>query len=211
MNTQAEFIIRKPSSLKYYQEGPPDHVDLNKWCLTITGLAGDSVKLGYDDIMKLPQVTDDRRTVCVCNWSIRHHFTGVRLYDLLQQANVNLENIEKLYLCQTSIGTPEKGTYKSTVPLRDALQRKALLCHSIDHETLTLERGYPLRFIDFGLYSYKCVKGLAQLEITTEYALGEWERRAGYPLDGTIKPKKYWICDLREKRFVTKPGEVTEF
>jgi DMSO/TMAO reductase YedYZ molybdopterin-dependent catalytic subunit len=118
---------------------------------------------------------------------------------------------EREYLRQESIGTVEKGTYASTVPLKDALERQAILCYAIDGEPLSLERGYPLRFIDFGLYLYKCVKGLASLEVTEAYELGEWERRAGYPVDGTVRRKKYWICDLGERRFIEHEGEVTEF
>jgi DMSO/TMAO reductase YedYZ molybdopterin-dependent catalytic subunit len=85
------------------------------------------------------------------------------------------------------------------------------LCHSIDGSPLSLERGYPLRLIDFGLYGYKSVKALAKLEVTTAYELGEWEERAGYPLDGTVRPKKYWICDLRRSMFAPAAGEITDF
>ncbi len=38
-------IDRKPSSLRYYQEGPPTTVDLNDWRLSIAGLVEERVKL----------------------------------------------------------------------------------------------------------------------------------------------------------------------
>lgn len=49
------------------------------------------------------------------------------------------------------------------------------------------------------------------MEITNHYELGEWERKAGYDINGTVRPKKYWIVDLKKWGFVEKPGEVTEF
>jgi len=152
----------------------------------------------------------NRRTVCVCNWSVRHDYGGVLLKDVMALASP-FETAHDSFLRQESMGTAEKGTYASTVRLGPALERAALLCDTIDGRSLSLERGFPLRFIDFGLYLYKCVKGLSCLELTTTWELGEWEARAGYPLDGTIKPKKYWICDLEDRRLATTPGEIKDF
>lgn len=109
------------------------------------------------------------------------------------------------------VGTKEKGSYHSTIPLADALARRALLIHTVDGEPLPLEQGYPLRLMDFGLYGYKNVKGLASLEVTDQFEIGEWERRAGYDINGTVRPKKYWMVDMKKWEFVKTPGEVTEF
>lgn len=200
---------KKPSSLRYYQDGPPENVDLSTWSLKIGGLGMHDLDLSYKQLLELPQLEQDRRMVCVCNWSIRQTWSGVLLSDVLELAG--LQQTEGLYLKQTSIGTPEKGVYESTMPLEDALERQALLCHSIDGQPLPMERGYPLRLMDFGLYGYKGVKGLKSLEVTEEFELGEWERKAGYKKDGTIRPKRYWIVDLVEHRFIGNPGEIIEF
>jgi len=102
------------------------------------------------------------------------------------------------------------GKTLSTIPLGDAVSRRALLIDRIDGEPLPIERGYPLRLLDFGLYGYKSVKGLRRLDITSTFELGEWERRAGYELDGQIKPKRYRLCDIGRHHFIDRPGEVTE-
>ncbi len=200
---------KKPSSLRYYQDGPPETVDISTWALKISGQGVRGLELSYEQLLDLPQVEQDRRMVCVCNWSIRQIWSGVLLSDVLDLAG--LEETQGLYLKQTSIGTPDKGVYESTMPLGDALEREALLCHSIDGASLPMERGYPLRLLDFGLYGYKNVKGLESLEITGGFELGEWERKAGYKKDGTIRPKRYWIVDLVEHKFVGQPGEIVEF
>ena len=204
-----ENIKRKPSSLRYYQDGPPESVDLKKWRLSVNGLVEKELTLSYPEILALPQIEESRRMVCVCNWSIRRTWKGVLLKDVIEMAGVSAP--EQLYLKQTSMGTKEKGNYQATIPLGDALSRPALLIHSVDGEVLPLEQGYPLRLFDFGLYGYKNVKGLFNLEVTDRYELGEWEIRAGYSLDGTIRPKKYWFVDLRKWNLVTQPGEVKDF
>jgi DMSO/TMAO reductase YedYZ molybdopterin-dependent catalytic subunit len=212
-STSTSRVIRnrgkKPSSLRYYQDGPPESVDLERWRLEVGGIGVSDLKLSYDQLLELPQVEHNRRMVCVCNWSIREVWEGVLLSEVLKLAG--LADPEGLYLKQTSIGTPEKGVYESTIPLKPALERDALLCYTLNGSPLPIERGYPLRLWDFGLYGYKNVKGLRKLEVTDRWELGEWERRAGYKKDGTIRPKRYWIVDLVEHRFVEKPGEVKGF
>jgi DMSO/TMAO reductase YedYZ molybdopterin-dependent catalytic subunit len=202
--------IKKPSSALYYQEGPPENLDIAAWRLVVMGAWGER-RYSLSELQAFPKRDYNRRSVCVCNWTIRHTYSGLLLSDLLLDAGFNNVSEQGEYLKQTSIGTSEKGTYVSTIPLRGALERKALLCYEIEHEPLTAMRGFPLRLIDFGLYNYKCVKGLSSLELTHENELGEWERRAGYPLDGTVRAKKYWACDLGKSRYVASEGEVSEF
>ncbi|MDA7028426.1 molybdopterin-dependent oxidoreductase [Bacillus sp. CLL-7-23] len=202
-------LDRKPSSLRYYQEGPPTSVDLKTWRLTIIGLVENELHFSYEDLLQLPQIEESRRMVCVCNWSIRRFWKGVLLSTVIEMGGVTQP--EKLYLKQTSIGTNEKGVYESTIPLGDALSRRAVLVHAVDGEPLPMEQGYPLRLYDFGLYGYKNVKGLSTIKITDQYEYGEWEQRAGYDKNGIVRPKKYFIVDLKKWRFVEKEGEVTEF
>ncbi|MGW5238402.1 molybdopterin-dependent oxidoreductase [Monashia sp. NPDC004114] len=207
--TTARQRSRKPSSLRYYQDGPPAHVDRNAWRLRIVGLGMPSTVLSYDEFQELPRVHENRRYVCVCNWSTREAWSGVLLADALRGCGWD-GNSEGLYLRQTSIGSPDKGVYESTIPLRPALARRALLIDSLNGAPLPLERGYPLRLIDFGLYAYKSVKGLQKLEITPDFELGEWERRAGYAIGGEILPKRYRLCDLDMHHFISSSGEVTD-
>lgn len=201
-------IDKKPSSLRYYQEGPPTSINLQTWRLTVSGKVKQELDLSFNKILRLPQIEESRRMVCVCNWSIRRTWKGILLSTVIEMAGVSKP--ENYFLKQTSIGTKEKGVYQSTIPLSDALSRRAMLIHTVDGEPLPLEQGYPLRLFDFGLYGYKSVKGLRFLEVTDQFDIGEWERRAGYNKDGIIRPKKYWMVDLKKWNFVKEPGEVTD-
>lgn len=206
-------IEKKPSSLRYYQDGPPSYIDLEKWRLNLTNMRSNSGRyeksICYRDVMAMPQITESRRMVCVCNWSIRRPWTGVLLQDLLEVTNTPYQS--DAILQQSSVGTDDKGIYQSCIRLGDALQRRAMLIHSVDGAPLPLEQGYPVRLIDFGLYGYKGVKCLSRIDITDKMTFGHWEQAAGYDLEGRIKPKKYWCVDIGQHRFIDGGGEVTDF
>lgn len=203
-------IERKPSSLRYYQEGVPD-VDIAAWRLTIQDQGGSPLILSYEDLFKLPQSTQHRRLVCVCNWTIKRYWSGVLLKDALAVAGVNADKLQGLHIKQVSTGTPDKGVYESWIDLAGAVARDAILAHSVDGAPLPPEQGHPLRLVDFGLYAYKNVKGLTRLEVTPNAQLGHWEELAGYPLDGTVKPKRYYSVDLRKHMLAVDKGEVTQW
>lgn len=198
-------IEKKPSSLRYYQEGVPK-VDLSTFRLKVTGQVEREIELSYSDLQKLTQVYCHRRVVCVCLWSIKRHWEGVLLEDVLRLAGVDLNN-SRLHLKQLSIGT-DKGIYDSTIHMRSAVERGAVLALTVDEQPLSLESGFPIRLIDFALYSYKCVKGLAELHVTQDNQLGYWEGLAGYDLNGIVQPKKYYAVDLHQKFYFDGQGEV---
>lgn len=200
-------IEKKPSSLRYFQEGPVP-INLNDWKLTIFGEVDTPLELTYQDLLALPSVYYHRRNVCVCLWSIKRHWEGVMLKDVLTLAGVDIKD-KGLYMRQFSYGT-EKGVYDSTVHLATAVERDAMLAYKVDGDVLPLENGYPLRFIDFGLYLYKCVKALTKIEITRNNEIGFWEAYAGYSVDGTVLPKKYYAVDLQRKFYFDGSGEVQD-
>lgn len=201
---------RRPSSFRYYQDGPPVEVNMATYRLRVSGLGVSDIYLDASALASIPRLTQSRRMVCVCNWSIRELWGGFLVRSLLEYIGWD-ELAKGRYLKQVSIGTADKGIYDSTIPLSGLLERDALIVDQINGSPLPMERGYPFRLIDFGLYGYKSVKGLAHLLITDQLKLGVWERKAGYTVEGTIRPKRYRICDLDDHRFVERPGEVTEF
>lgn len=201
------FLDKKPSSLRYFQEGPMP-ISLADWRLTIDGLVEESLVLDMDQIRSMKAEVHHRRSVCVCLWTIKRHWKGVPLKDVLERAKIDT-NDSSLYIRQVSNGT-DKGVYDSTIHLKSAVDRDAILAYEVDGEVLPLEAGFPLRLIDFGLYNYKCVKALKQVHVTRENRLGYWEEFAGYDLDGTVLPKKYYAVDLQRKIWFGGRGEVRD-
>jgi DMSO/TMAO reductase YedYZ molybdopterin-dependent catalytic subunit len=56
--------------------------------------------------------------------------------------------------------------------MSSALKRDAMFAYEVDGAALSAEQGFPLRFHDFGLYLYKCVKSITEIEIGRENKLG---------------------------------------
>lgn len=206
-NRFTPFLNKKPSSLRYFQEGPAP-INLAKWRLDVLGEVKTRRLFDLETLKGMPATHHHRRTVCVCLWTIKRHWYGVLLRDVLDAAGVNLDDTE-LYLKQRSNGT-EKGQYETTIHMKSALDRDAILTWQVDDAPLTLENGFPLRLIDFGLFNYKCVKALRSIEVTRENKLGHWEAHSGYDLDGTIQPKKYYAVDLQRKIWFGGTGEVMD-
>lgn len=204
---QTPFLEKKPSSLRYFQEGPAP-IDPTLWQLEVTGRVVQPLSLDLKAIRLLPAAHHYRRTVCVCLWTIKRHWFGVLLRDVLMLAGVDLTD-PTLYLRQLSNGT-DKGRYDTTIHLQSAIARDAILAYEVDGAPLTLETGFPLRLIDFGLFNYKCVKALRSLEVTQVNELGYWEKHSGYDLDGTVQAKKYYAVDLQRKVWFGGRGEVRD-
>lgn len=201
------FLDKKPSSLRYFQEGPSP-IDLGQWRLDVKGLVAQPLSLDLAAIRALSAARHHRRTVCVCLWTIKRHWCGVLLRDVLELCGVDL-NDPTLYLRQLSNGAA-KGHYDSTIHLQSAIARNAILAYEVDGAPLTLATGFPLRLIDFGLFNYKCVKALRSLEVTRVNKLGYWEKHSGYDLDGTVQAKKYYAVDLQRKVWFGGTGEVMD-
>jgi DMSO/TMAO reductase YedYZ molybdopterin-dependent catalytic subunit len=201
------FLHKKPSSLRYFQEGPAP-IDLSTWRLNVEGEVKNQLSLELDALKNMPAAYHHRRTVCVCLWTIKRHWYGLLLRDVLDAAGVELDN-DELFLKQRSNGT-DKGYYETTIHMKSALDRNAILAWQADDVPLTLETGFPLRLIDFGLFNYKCVKALQSIEVTRENKLGHWEAHSGYDLDGTVQPKKYYAVDLQRKVWFGGTGEVID-
>lgn len=113
-------LRKKPSSLRYFQEGPKP-IDLATWRLHVDGLVSKPLSLSYNELQFFPPIYTHRRTVCVCLWSIKRHWEGILLADVLSAAGVNLID-NSLYLKQYSQGT-ERGVYDSTIHLKTAVDR----------------------------------------------------------------------------------------
>jgi DMSO/TMAO reductase YedYZ molybdopterin-dependent catalytic subunit len=197
-------LEKKPSSLRYFQEGPSS-IDSREWRLKVTGEVRNELSLSYEDILNLPATIFHRRSVCVCLWSIKRHWKGTPLSEIVRLAGIEAD--DGLYLKQISHGTT-KGNYDSTIELSAALRRDAMFAYEVDGTILSPEQGFPLRFHDFGLYLYKCVKSISEIQITRENKLGFWEDLAGYDVDGTVQAKRYYAVDLHKKFYFDGRGEV---
>jgi DMSO/TMAO reductase YedYZ molybdopterin-dependent catalytic subunit len=152
--------------------GTVPEVDLGSWRLTVDGLVGRPVSLGYEDIRLLPSVTLKLDFHCVTTWSILDRsWTGVRFSELASRVEVLRE--------ATHVVAHGAGDYSTNIPLADLMRDDVLLCWGYEGQDLSADHGYPLRLIVPHLYAWKSCKWLNRLEVCSQDKAGFWEKR-GY-------------------------------
>ncbi len=106
---------------------------------------------------------------CVDGWSVQNNiFEGISIKKIIEIVNAK----DFKY-----IGLQSSGGYKSFVYKEDALD--SFVCLKLNGQTLSKQRGFPMRFIAPKLYAYKWVKYLHKITFINEKPYGYWEDR-GY-------------------------------
>lgn len=133
--------------------------------LTIVGFNS----ITYGDLLSLIDIKKELDMHCVEGWSVVHRvYEGVsinRIIDLVQPQDFR-------YLLLQS-----KGGFKSFVFKEDL--GDSFICLKIDEKPLTIERGFPMRFVAPNIYAYKWVKHLNLISFEVNQPIGYWENR-GY-------------------------------
>jgi len=136
---------------KFGTMGPTDvAVDGKTYQLKITGAVNHSLSLSYDQILKLPSLTEVVLLICPGFFANNGRWTGVSLKTLLQEAQVKKE---ATYL--DIKGAYEKGV---RIPLKDLDRKKIFLAYRVNGETLPQKHGFPLRLVYEDAYGYDWVK-----------------------------------------------------
>jgi DMSO/TMAO reductase YedYZ molybdopterin-dependent catalytic subunit len=169
---------------------PQSLVDiLSSWTLTVDGMAGSPLSLGFADILALDrqdQVTDFH---CVEGWSVYDvPWNGVLLSRLLDLAAAEAA---ATHLTFYGVG----GVYTESVPISVAREPRTLLGYGVNGSTLPLAHGFPLRLVVPRLLGYKNAKYLSRIEVTDHPVTGYWEAY-GYSYDAEVpaarlRPGKY--------------------
>lgn len=146
--------------------------DLKKWNVHVEGLVQNSIRLSYEEFLKLPKAVSISDFHCVTGWSrLDNKWKGVSLNtvcDLVKPLN------EAKYV---TIACEDQ--YTTSLPLDDLLDPGVLLAYSFDDKPLSIEHGGPLRLVVPKKYAYKSAKWVRKLLFTEKQELGFWETR-GY-------------------------------
>jgi DMSO/TMAO reductase YedYZ molybdopterin-dependent catalytic subunit len=148
-------------------------VAIDSWRLRIGGLVNRSLELTYDHLMRLPRVDQWLTLRCVSNpvggplignalWS------GVPLPSLLATAEIAPE--------AATLVLKARDTYSDSIPLDRALLDSTLLAYAVNGSLLNRDHGFPARVLVPGLYGFKNVKWVEELELIAGEVDGPWQR-----------------------------------
>jgi DMSO/TMAO reductase YedYZ molybdopterin-dependent catalytic subunit len=151
---------------------PVPRIDLNSWILVIDGEVEKSLKLSWNDVLRLPRVESISDFHCVEGWSVlNNRWEGIRFKKLVDMVKPK-ENAEFVsFECADG--------YSTSLSLEELLGNDVLLAYKLNGEFLEEGLGAPLRLVVPDKYAYKSAMWVTRIKFTSRKELGYWETR-GY-------------------------------
>jgi DMSO/TMAO reductase YedYZ molybdopterin-dependent catalytic subunit len=155
------------------------------WSLTVDGAVQKPLTLSLADIQALPQVSEVASFHCVTGWVVPDvHWTGVRIADLLAQAQ---PTSAASWITFHSFD----GVYTDSLSLAQAQAAGVLLALTADGRPLAPEQGAPVRLLVPDMFGYKSVKWVRRLQLVGSEEIGYWER-LGYGPNAYLNTINGW-------------------
>ncbi len=144
---------------KFETMGPTDvAVDTKSYRLKVTGKVERSLSLSYDEILKLPSLTETILLICPGFFSNNGRWTGANLKSLIQEAQIK-EEAQYLDI----VGAHEK---RVRIPLKALDQKRIFLAYKVNGETLPQKHGFPLRLVYEDAYGFDWVKYVDEIVVS---------------------------------------------
>ena len=150
-------------------------IDTPTWTLRLFGLVNHETTLDWKTFKSLPQTKVVADMHCVTRWSqLDMNWEGVLARDLV--ALVQPAEAAQFVTLHGADG------YTTNLPLDALLDDDVLIAHSVLHEPLSMEHGWPARLVVPKRYAWKGAKWISGIEFHEKERPGFWEVR-GYHND----------------------------
>jgi DMSO/TMAO reductase YedYZ molybdopterin-dependent catalytic subunit len=131
------------------------------WSLRVSGPDGRSRVLTRDQLLALPQGTQDLPIACVEGWSTTQRWTGVPLRALGELVGAGPGHLVGVQSLQ------QHGEFRqATLAANQADDGRSLLALHVNGVDLSLDHGFPARIIVPALPGVHCTKWVSSLEFT---------------------------------------------
>lgn len=147
-------------------------IDLKTWTLTIEGEVEKTLKLTWDEIVKLPSTESVSDFHCVEGWSVLDcKWQGIGFRAILDLVKPKQSAKSVTFECADG--------YTTSLMLRELSNDNVLLAYKLNSEQLEEGYGFPLRLVVPDKYAYKSALWLTRMKFTARKELGYWEKK-GY-------------------------------
>lgn len=147
-------------------------IDLKTWTLTIEGEVEKTLKLTWDEIVKLPSTESVSDFHCVEGWSVLDcKWQGIGFKAILDLVKPKQSARSVTFECADG--------YTTSLTLKELSNDNVLLAYKLNSEQLEEGYGFPLRLVVPDKYAYKSALWLTHIRFTAKKELGYWEKR-GY-------------------------------
>ncbi|MCX6029598.1 MAG: sulfite oxidase-like oxidoreductase [Chloroflexi bacterium] len=169
-----QFLTEKFPVLHY--GSVPIYRSLADWDFRVFGLVEEPLRFTWEELMKLPTVTQTVDIHCVTRWSkLDTTWTGIPWRELMKLLKVKPEATHAMAHC-------EHG-FTANVGLEVLDDDDTMLAFLYDGKPLEPDHGYPLRLLVPKKYFWKSAKWLRGIEFMAGDRPGFWERN-GYHMQG---------------------------
>lgn len=159
----------------------PQAVDPATYWLEVKGAVARPAAYTYDEIVERASFEKVVRISCVEGWSANILWRGIRIADLIGEADPSSGAVAAIFHCADG--------YTTSLPLAYLDERDILLAYRMNGIVLPAERGFPFQVVAEDKWGYKWAKWVTDIEVTTDADyLGYWEQR-GYDNDADLAPK----------------------
>ena len=160
----------------------PQTVDLATYRLEVTGAVSRPEQYSYDEVTARESFEKVVRISCVEGWSANILWRGIRLADLIGEAEPSSDAVAAIFHCADD--------YTTSLPLAYLDDRDILLAYRMNGIDLPAERGFPFQVVAEDKWGYKWAKWVTGIEVTTDADyLGYWEQR-GYDNEADLSPRR---------------------
>lgn len=140
-----------------HMTGKPTVVDFTTYRLKVFGLVGQELSLAYDEIRRLPKLTDSPQLVCRGFFVDNAVWSGASLAAILEMAQIRPD--------AASITLRGADGYATNISLTEARQPGNFLAYKLESDVLPVLQGFPLRAVFPELDGYSWVKWLVEIEV----------------------------------------------
>lgn len=157
----------------------PQYIDSGNYTLTITGLVGNDQQYTYDEVINgYPVIKKIVTLHCVEGWSVTILWEGIRIEDLIEEAQVDAAATVVIFYAYDG--------YTTSLPLDYIIDNNIMIAYKMNNVTLPPERGYPFQLVAESKLGYKWIKWITAIELSdNEDFRGFWESR-NFPNDADV-------------------------
>jgi DMSO/TMAO reductase YedYZ molybdopterin-dependent catalytic subunit len=134
-----------------------EDVDISTWRLAIGGSVQRQISLSYDELLRLPAVTERIRINCVSGWSAVPEWSGPRVRDVMALAGFDA--------AAKSVNFHSVSKYIFAWHLDPLQGDKALLATHVNGAPLSTNHGFPVRLIVPGYPGQNMVKQIDEITV----------------------------------------------
>jgi DMSO/TMAO reductase YedYZ molybdopterin-dependent catalytic subunit len=151
-----------------------DNFDPLTWKLQVVKKNGDTLRIGLDEIKKLPKIDVVYNFKCIEGWSQITWWSGVRFTDFVKKFGLEKE-IDLKYV---GMNTPD-NKYFIGVDMPSMIHPQTILCYELNGKELPMNQGYPLRLIIPVKYGVKHLKRIGTITFSDIRPPDYWAQK-GY-------------------------------